>query len=197
MIKMTTAIVVEHLLISLGGWLLGVTLGGALGALIAYGTRRLFSATPNLRRVSTLIPGRTVLLNLLIVAWTPASIMVMGLRPSAGLLNMSLVMALFTLPLMLSLLLERWYPSRFAVRVIAGLRTLATTSLVATIFWGDSHGIGGYMSRSLNDLHVEGLFQGWLVLAILVLILDVSLGIVQLMVSDRLEVRQALHSATP
>ena len=193
---MTVSVVLEHLLISLGGWVVGVTVGGALGTLLALGARTLFTAAPHLRRLSMLMPGRTVVLNLLIVAWTPASVILMGLRPAAALLNIALVMFLFALPFSASLLFERWYPSLFAVRIIAGLRTLATISLVATVFWGNYHGIGGYMSMSLDDLHFEGLFKGWLVLAGLILILDVLLGIVQLVVADRVRERQQLHSAT-
>ena len=183
---MTVSVVFEHLLISLGAWVVGGALGGALGTLIALGVRTWFASASSLRKLSMLMPWRTVVMSLLIVVWTPASVLLVGLGPAAGMLSTGLVMFLFALSFTVSILLERWYPSAFAVRLIAGLRTLATASLVVAAFVGfyDGTGIGWYMSRSLMTLYFDVLLQEWLVLAALVLVTDVLLGIVQLAVSN-------------
>ncbi len=195
---MTISIVLEHLLISFGALAAGVTIGGTLGALIALRARTLFTAAPHLRRLSMLLPGRTVVLNLLIIPWTPASILLVGFGPASVWFNAILAMSLFALPFTMSLLFERWCPSPFAIRVITGLRTLTTTSLVVAAITGfnGAYGIGWYMSRSLMLLNYASLLQEWLVLAGLVLILDVLFGVVQLIVSDRITKGQQLHSAT-
>jgi hypothetical protein len=189
---MTLSTVLEHLLISLAAWVVGGAVGGVLGFLIAIKVQTLFTAAPHLRRLSMLLPGRTVGLNLLIAAWTPASVFLVGLGPVSGLLDNSLVILLFTLPFTVSLFLERWYPSPFAIRVIAGLRTLATASIVATAFLGsdDAYGIGWNLWISIANLRYDEFLQVWLVLAVLILILDVLLGIVQLVVADHIEKRQ-------
>ncbi len=191
---MTVSVVLEHLLTSLGAWLVGAIVGGALGLVIALRARALFTAAPPLHRLSMLIPGRTIVLSLLIIVWTPASILLVGLGPAADLFNTGFVIFLFTLSFTLSLLLGQWYPSSLAVRVLAGLRTLATVSLIVTIFVGNYSGIGWHMFRSLMNLDYDLLFQEWLILAGLLLFLDVLLGIVQLIVADRLGKGQHLHS---
>ncbi len=195
---MTMSVILQHLLISLGGWAMGVTTGAALGILIALRIRALFTATPHLRRLSTLIPGRTLVLNLLIVPWTPASVLLVGLGLASVLFNTSLALFLFAATFTVSLLLERWWPSPFAVRVMAGLRTLATTSLVVAAIAGfyDGYGIGGDMGIALMTLRYEEFFQAWLILVVLVLILDVLLGIVQWVVTDRIEKGQQLQAVT-
>ncbi len=192
------SVVLEHLLISLGTLVVGGTVGGVLGLLIALRVRVLFTAAPHLRRLSMLLPGRTIVLNLLILAWSPASVFLVGLGPASGLVDNSFVIFLFTLALVTSLFLERWCPSLFAVRVIAGLRTLATTSLIVAAFLGsdDAYGVGWSLWESLATLHYDEFFQVWLVLANLILILDVFLGIVQLVVADHIEKSQQLRSVT-
>jgi hypothetical protein len=143
-----------------------------------------------------LLPWRTVMLNLLIFTWTPASFILIGLRPLSGLVNTGLDISLFALLLAVSLLLDQGYSSNFAVRVIAGLRTLATTSLAAAAFLSDFHGIGWRMSRSLVSGDYNEFFRNWLALAVLILILDIMLGIVQLAIANRIEKRPQVQSAT-
>ena len=193
---MTVSVVLDHLLISLGAWAAGVIFGGALGTLLALGARTWFASSSILRRLSTLMPWRTAVMSLLIVVWTPASAFVVGLGIASGMLNTGLVMFLLALPFTVSVLFERWYPSMFAVRLIAGLRTLATASLVVAAFVGfyDGTGIGWFMYNSLILLKFDLLFQEWLALATLVLITDISLGIVQLVVSNLAGKTQMLHS---
>jgi hypothetical protein len=185
--EMTVSIILEHLLVSLGAWAVGVIVGGGLGILIALKVRTLFIAAPHLRRFSMFIPWRTVVLNLLIIPWTPASIPLVGFGSASVWLNTSLAMFLFAMPFTTSLLLERWYPSPFAIRLMAGLRTLATASLVAAALAGlnGGYGIGWYMLQSLFALDYGSLLRECLILASVVLILDVLLGIVQLIVANR------------
>src|SRR5512138_88609 len=192
--EMTMSVILQHLLISLGAWLVGTIVGVALGIVIAFRAHALFTMVPHLHRLSVLIPGRTIVLSLLIITWTPISVRLVGLGPAADLLNTGFVICLFALSFAVVSLLERWYPSSFAVHVMAGLRTLATVSLTISVFVGNYSGIGWHMFRSLMNLDYDLLFQEWLVLAGFILLLDVLLGIVQLIVVDRIGKGQQLHS---
>jgi hypothetical protein len=65
--EMTVSVVLDTLLIALGAWLIGGTVGVALGILIARRVQTLFTATPHLRRLAILLPWRTTVLSLVIV----------------------------------------------------------------------------------------------------------------------------------
>ena len=121
-----------------------------------------------------------------------------GLGPAAGMLDNALVMLLLALPFTASVLFEHWFSSPLAVRLIAGWRTLATASFVVTALVGyfDGAGIGWIMAGSLMRLHFDTFLQEWLILAVLVLITDLSLGIIQFAVSRSADKKQMPHSVT-
>jgi hypothetical protein len=191
--EMTVSVVRDNLLIALGAWLIGSTVGVALGLLIARFARNLFTADPHLRRLSVLLPWRTVVLSVLIVTWTPVGVILIGLRPLLGLVNTGLDIFLLAFLLVVFLLFEQWYSSPFVVHVIAGLRTLATLSLAAAAFLSDFFGIGWYMARSIVN-GLDEVFQYWLILVVLILVVDLGLGIIQLVVADHVENSQCLRS---
>ena len=113
-------------------------------------------------------------------------------------LDTALVMLLLALPFTASVLFEQWYSSPLSVRFIAGVRTLATASFIVTAFVGyfDSVGIGWMLAKSLVRLEFATFLQEWLILAILVLITDLSLGVVQFVVSRSTAKKQMSYSVT-
>jgi hypothetical protein len=191
--EMTASDVRDTLLIALGAWLIGGTIGVALGIFIARFAHNLFIAAPHLHRLSVLLPWRTVVLSLLIVTWTPVGVVLIGLRPLLGLVNTGLDILLLALLLVVSFLFEQWFSSPFVVHVIAGMRTLATLSLAAAAFLSDFFGIGWYMTRSIVN-GLDEVFQYWLILVVSILIVDLVLGIIQLVVADHVEDSQWLRS---
>ena len=189
---MDVSVIVEHLLISLVPWLAGVLLGGGLGYLYAILARALFSSLPGLHRPSMLLPWRAILMSLLLLVLSPASAAIFGIGPTAGAIVVGLSMFLLAMPLKAAILLEYWYPSPLAVRLVAGLRTLATASVVvaagAGLFGGG--GLGSSVMESIRLLQFGRAFEGWLVILALALMLDLLLGTLQLMAFRKSEEAQ-------
>jgi osmoprotectant transport system permease protein len=174
--------VVEHVLISLVPWLAGVVLGGGLGYLCAILAHTLFSSLPGLCKPSMLLPWRAILMSLLLVVLSPASVAILGVGPVAGAAVVGLSMLLLAMPLTAAILLEDWYPSPLTVRLIAGLRTLATASVVVAVGAGvfGGGGLGPSMMESIRLFQFGRALEGWLVILALALMLDLLLGILQL-----------------
>ncbi len=192
------SIVLDHLLISLVGWFVGVIAGSAVGYLYAVAARALLTSSPNLRRWSTLIPWRTAVMGLLILTWTPNIVVRFGLGTIAGMVSTGLFIFLLSLPLTVTVLIEHWYPSLPAVRLVAGFRTLATASFViaagAGLFGGG--GIGGFITQATNPLQSDLLLQAWLVVVVLILLADVLLGMAQMIVSNSTGAVQVQHAGS-
>jgi hypothetical protein len=66
-----------------------------------------------------------------------------GLGIVAGAVMVGLFVLLFALPFTVVALLEQWYPSPLAVRLIAGARTLATASVAVAAVGPPGVGGGG------------------------------------------------------
>jgi osmoprotectant transport system permease protein len=187
--------IVEHLLISLLPLLAGVAVGGGLGAVCALVVRALFSALPGLRKLSILLPWRTILMGLLLLIWTPFIAIRLGIGVATGAVTVGLVMFLLALVFTVAALTEHWHPSPLAIRLLAGARTLAAASGVIAAGAGfvGGGGIGFLMIQGMNLLQYDLAWKGWLVIVILALVLDLLLGIVQLIVFHGLEKRDRVE----
>jgi len=189
---MDVFVVVEHLLISLVPWLAGVVLGGGLGYLCAILVRVLFSSFPDLSKPSMLLPWRAILMSLLLLVLSPASVAILGLGPMAGAVVVGLSMLLLAMPLTAAILLENWYPSSLSVRLVGGLRTLATASVVVAVGAGvfGGGGLGSSMMESVRLLQFGRALEGWLAILALAVLLDLLLGIPQLIAFRKSEEAQ-------
>ena len=181
---METSILGEHLLISLVPWLVGVAVGGSLGYICARGIRGLFSALPGLRRPSTLLPWRTVVMTLpLLFPLIPA---LTGLGVVAGATMVGFFVFVFALPFIAGTVLGRWYPSTPNVRLVGGIRTLAVASvIVATLtpVVAGSGGAGVLIREGYQSLDYARMLRGLAVVIVLSLIGDLLLGALQFLLS--------------
>jgi ABC-type proline/glycine betaine transport system permease subunit len=203
-IMMETSILGEHLLISLVPWLVGVVVGGSLGYICARGIRSLFSALPGLRRPSTLLPWRTVVMTLpLLFPLIPALI---GLGVVAGATMVGFFVFVFALPFIAGTVLEHWYPSTPNVRLVGGIRTLAVASvIVATLtpVVAGSGGAGVFIFREgYQSLDYARMLRGFAMVVLLSLIGDLLLGALQFLLSrtrsnSNRGKAQVTHHATP
>ena len=176
---------VEHGLISVVGWLIGVVLGGGMGYGCALLMRAVFSSLPRLHKLSALLPWRTVVLGTLLIACSPAVVVPFGLGPTAGLVSVGLAILLLALPFTANVLLEYWNPSLVVVRLIAGARTLATAAVVFTagigLFGGG--GLGLIAVQSMRLLDYDTAVDACLIVISLMLALDLLLGALQVIAS--------------
>lgn len=176
----TLAIVVEHLQISLIPWLAGTIAGGGMGYACALGARAILTRFPGLRRLATLLPWRTVLVCVLLLAWGPAIVGHMGFGTETGATLVRFLAFLLALSFTTTTLLGRWVPLSFAARLIATSRTLAAVS-VAIAAPGSLAGEFIFNSRSL--LQPDRMTRGFLIVIGISLAFDLGLGALQMLAS--------------
>ena len=133
--------VVEHFLITCVPWLIGIILGGGLGVLFARVIHTFFSARPELHRPSVLLPWRTLVMALLMVACSPFIVVLMGLGAMTGGVMVGVSVFLLALAFTTATLVEHWHPSPLGVRLIAGARTLAIASTLIAVGTGFTGGV--------------------------------------------------------
>lgn len=174
--------IVEYLLTSSIPWLIGVVVGGGLGVLCAHGMRALSSARPALRRPLALLPWRTLVMGLLMVAWSPLIVSLLGLGPVAGGVIVGGSVCILAVAFTATTLVENWYPSPLGARLIGGARTLAVASGLIAVGAGQMGGGElGFLLRWAFMLSKRGLmWQVVLVVLALALVLDLALGLAQL-----------------
>jgi ABC-type proline/glycine betaine transport system permease subunit len=177
---MYSSFIRQHLLISLVSWLLGMIIGGSLGYAWAIAARRIFTVSPALKKPLTLFPWRTIAVALplsssFIPLWT-------GLGTSAGIMVGGLILSVFAASITATRLIEHWYPQPLLLRLIAGVRTLATASpLVATAAELVGGGGAAYLIlEGINLLNPNQYFTGIWIVVLLALALDMLIGVVQM-----------------
>ena len=146
--------VVEHFLMSLIPWVVGMIVGGGLGVICALLVHFLFSTLPGLRWPSALFPWRTVVMGLLVVVWTPFIVARLGLGPTAGGVMVGLSVLLLGFSVIGGMLVEHWHPAPLAVRLIGGGRTLVTGAAVLAVGAGfvGGGGIGSIVMQGIPTL---------------------------------------------
>jgi len=180
--------VIEHGMISAGGWLLGSILGGGLGAGLALLFRRLFQARPGLRTLAVWLPWRSVLMMLMIPLWYPLPIvMLVGFGAESGLISVGLATFLLTLAVVVSVMDKRVVAAPEIVHFVAWARTLATGAVLFEFFAG-IFGAGGLGLLTLTNFRIleyeEGL-KYLTALFLIMLILDFLIGGIQYVVASR------------
>jgi ABC-type nitrate/sulfonate/bicarbonate transport system permease component len=180
-LNVSTAAIVAHVLITCIPWLVGVVAGGGLGVLCALGIRATFSARPGLRSPSVLLPWRSVVMALLMVALSPFIAVHLGLGPLAGGIMVGSSVTILALAFTCATLVDHWHRSPLGARLVAGARTLAVAAgLIAVevgVFGGG--GVGGVVLDGIRLQQADLMWSGLLVVFLLVLVLDVLLGAVQ------------------
>ena len=178
-------VLVEHLIISLAPWFVAVLVGGGLGYVLAVGMRHLYVRFPGLGLASTLLPWRTLAMMLTFVALSPAVPVFIGLGPLAGAIMVVLFAFVWALPCTASAVLDHWYPSSLTGRLIGGFRTLATAAVGIATLTAAMAG-GGGAGRLISPegwqvLDYPQVVTGFLVVALLALVIDLLLGSLQLL----------------
>ena len=181
---MNWTVLVQHLLISLVPWLGGVVVGGGLGYICALVGRRLFSARPGLRRLSMLLPWRTIVVNLLLLySVFPIILRLIGVPVRSGVPAQAAIVCLWVLPLAFAftavVLFESWYSSPLVVRLIAGVRTLATASVAVAAATQRAAGRGS-IGVSLYPTGYPQVISTLSTVVLLTLMVDVLIGALQL-----------------
>ena len=200
---MNVSVVGEHLLISLVPWLAGIVVGGGLGYACALVARSLFSTRPGLRRVSMLLPWRTVVVTFAaLAAFSPLVYLLVGVGTSGAATMVALFVLVLALPFTVVTLLEHWYPSPLAVRLIAGSRILATASVAVAAFAPmvrTSGGVGPLIFplifEGMRLLDYPRVLTALSIVVLLAFIIDILLGALQLLFAGTSTGAQPAQSA--
>jgi hypothetical protein len=195
---MDASLVYDHLLISLVSWLGGIIIGGGMGYAGAYLLRDLFISKLPVRRAATIVPWRAMVLGLLLFAWSPFIPIRLGLGTASAMVMVGLFAVLLWLPFAVGVLLHQWFPALLEARLLGGSRSLAMTAMAAALAVGvpTGRGAGAYLMQQVNLLHWDQAVRGALSVAVLALIVDLLLGVLQFAIyrdeADSQLVQQAL-----
>ncbi|PKO07203.1 MAG: hypothetical protein CVU41_02670 [Chloroflexi bacterium HGW-Chloroflexi-3] len=185
---MDTSLLINHMLISVVGWMCGLALGGSLGHLIA----KLLFTQPREKLyrswVTILIPWRTVIFLSVIFVWSPLLVIKLGLGNFTGTVMVGTVLAIFALAMVMKMIFDQMYSKTTWVIFISNARSLLLIAIFATLGVGyvGAGGFGFYLSQQLNLLNYDKLVEGILVLSGLALFCDLILGLVQYWISRRI-----------
>jgi hypothetical protein len=185
-LNVSVVAVVVHLLITCIPWLIGIVVGGGLGVLSGLGIRAVFSTRPALRRASVLLPWRTVVAGLLMGVWSPFIASFLGLGPITGGVMVAGSVCLLVTTFAATTLLEHWYPSPLASHLLAGTRTLAVASglIAAGVGLLGGGGLGHTILEAARSSQYGVMWKGLLVVLVLALLLDFTLGLAQMIALD-------------
>ena len=181
-LDISAAAVVAHLLITWIPWLIGIAGGGGLGALCALGIRAIFRAMPALRGPSVLLPWRTLLMGLLLVICSPFVVTLLGLGPTAGGVMVGGAVCLLAAAFTATMLVEHGHPSPLGAQLIGGGRTLAMASGLIAVGVGllGGGGLGPIILEAVRLQQYGLMWKGLLLILALALVLDLILGLAQM-----------------
>jgi hypothetical protein len=189
---MEFSVVLEHVVISLVPSLVGIVVGGSLGALCAFSSHLLFTWKPWLLKPAAILPWRTVIAGLLLVIWSPFMVIRFGSGPIAGALIVGLVIALLSVDGALIVLFESWHPSPMPAVLVAGIRALLIIGIVVAVGVGylGGGGIGSFIMAQEGIARQEAARTGWKILIALIFALDELFGLIQFVVCNVFESRK-------
>lgn len=168
----------SHAILSFLPGLFGLILGFGCGFLIARGVLLVLPQT-QLKRLIVL-PWRTGILMLeLLVLASPIIIRQIGIGTVAGWVTMGLALFLLALPYGGWSATSVRYPSPLTEKMMAGLRTLLIVSVALALIAGFQSGAGGAGGLFWSGGGEQTLFQGFLIIFILALIVDIGIGAIQ------------------
>jgi hypothetical protein len=181
-VSISAAEVLVHLLISWIPWLIGTAVGGVLGLLCALGIRAILSNGPGLRRPLVLLPWRTLGMGLLMAAWSPFVVRLLWIGPISGGVMVASSLSVLATVCTASMLMENWYPSPLAARLVGGARTLAVAACLIAVGIGmmGGGGLGAPVLEAARLSLYGPMWKGLLAILAMALALDLALGLVQM-----------------
>ncbi|MBK8903261.1 MAG: hypothetical protein IPM53_18905 [Anaerolineaceae bacterium] len=174
----------EHLWLTALPWFIGIVCGGGLGYFVARVIRPFWETQSTFRSVLLIAPWRTLgALILLLTVRSPLLLRYFGLGQATALVWLTILSCLVAFGRVLSLFLTSPQPPTTTSRAIASARTMAVGLSVAAIIASDAGagGAGELISTSMLTLDQNLFISGVLTVVAVSVILDILLGIVQVL----------------
>ncbi len=178
---MDISILANHLLITLVAWIAGLIVGGVGGVLIASLIRPRTSPKPDSIRGLAWIPWRTLVFMLMLVVWSPLIPVWLGLGTTTGMVISGFAISLIALPMMMSMSLNDSHTRSWLVHFISKARSLLFFAQFAALGVGyfGGGGAGLYLVEQMKLLDYGKVFQGFLIIVGLALVLDLVFGAIE------------------
>jgi hypothetical protein len=178
---MNISVIGDHLLISLLGWILGITIGGSLGYGGALITRHILTASRKPWKPIILLPWRTIVMALpLLSPFVPVWI---GLGTIAGIFMDGLFVFVLAFLFTITTVLNYWFSPSLNTRILAGTRSLAVASPVMAVsaYWIGGGGLGGLIWQIVQQRFD---YQALLAVLLLAFLFDIAIGLIQMLTSQ-------------
>lgn len=177
----------EHLWLTIIPWLIGMVFGGGLGIFIARSLRPYWETQSTFRSVLLIAPWRTLAVFLLLLTVrSPFMFRYFGLGQATAVAWLSIFSFLLALGMAISLLVTPPETKTPIMRGISFARTLAVVLSPAAIIASDAGagGAGKLINEGLMTLDQNIFLNGILIVVLVAAILDILLGVVQLLAGD-------------
>jgi len=175
----------QHILLSLVPWLIGSAIGGLIGFVLAAWIKDWCNRDDkNIRRL-LLIPWRTMILITMLIVFSPLMVIWVGLGNIATFLMVTSFIFLLALPIATNIFLDNWSSLSKPIQITSTVRSLATFSIVLTIWvsiYSFGGGLGSIMLKHMRVLEFNLWLTTWLVVGAITLVVDILLGILQLLI---------------
>lgn len=182
--NLTAQLILYHLETSLLAWLIAIIVGGGLGylftLLIRYGIQHL----PWLRSLLVVFPWRSIATWIaLVLGLSGLLIIQFGLGFPADTFTIGGVLLVFIIPWVTQTTLSPYFYTNSLQRIISFGRTLAVLSIgIAVIF---HFGLGNFMDNAYANLNEQKITQGYAVIGIMMMVIDLLFGIGQLLAAEK------------
>jgi len=189
---MDKSILINHLFISLVAWLVGMALGGSSGYLFAHKFFDQTNKNPIADWKTILFPWRSLIFVVILFVWSPFLVIWLGLGNLTGTVMVGLTLSLLALTMTMTTIFHNEHPLTTRVLFISNARSLILIALFATLGVGyvGAGGFGFYLSQQLNLLNYDKLIEGILILSGIALALDLILGWIQYLVTQKTMISQ-------
>jgi hypothetical protein len=177
-------LIIEHLIISISGFVLGCSLGGFL---IVALKRLIGKWNLDMPRSIILIPWRSIVLGFLLFIHVPYyGLVKIGIGPELGIISIAIYYFFFALILFAEFLKEI-DSEDLKIRIVRLTRTLAVFSILLTYNYGPFGGGGlGFLTvQSIRVFEYRTALISWIWMIVLGLLLDLIIGTFQLFLQTR------------
>lgn len=181
----------DHLIFTFAGTLVGIPLGGALGYVLSRLLRRIYLASDRALTLAVLVPWRTVLAAVLLPFAAPSiALRTLGIGAGTGIFSVAIAALGLAAAWTSGILLQRTFPRSQRVGLVAAARTITVISaalLVGFSAYGGG-GLGFILWTRIALFDFDGAFTIFILILATILVFDLSVGFVQWAVRSR-EVR--------
>jgi hypothetical protein len=180
-LKMNVGLIVQHIVISILGWLLGIILGLAVAFGLLGLWRQVHRDDNKNHSLSLFIPWRTVIVSLLLLNFFPVvPILFFGIGPVTNAVSVAYTVFFLTIVIVYQVMQGRSEPF---LQISSWIRTLAVLSVIITVHYGMLGGGGlGFAASEQVSVMEPDVWNFFWVLSGIALLIDEGAAVIELIV---------------